>query len=105
MTKKEILVRWLDEPRVRYGSESNMVLGYGDGWEWVKETLNPASTKNATFLKALDFSLGEVRAYLKRKSIKENVTDEDRTLYGMGYREGVRDALASLEKRFKKHNQ
>lgn len=67
MTKKEILVKWLDEPRVKYGSESNMVLGYGDGWEWVKDTLRPASTKNATFLKALEFSLGEVRAYLKKE--------------------------------------
>lgn len=105
MTKKEILVKWLDEPRVKYGSESNMVLGYGDGWEWVKDTLRPASTKNATFLKALEFSLGEVRVYLKKKSIKENVTEEDLTLYGMGYRDGVGDALASLEKRFKKYNQ
>lgn len=99
------MVKWLNEPRVKYGSESNMVLGYGDGWEWVKDTLRPASTKNATFLKALDFSLGEVRSYLKKKSIKENVTDEDRTLYGTGYREGVRDALVAIENRFKKYNQ
>lgn len=105
MTKKEILVKWLDEPRVRYDSESNMVLGYGDGWECVKETLRPASTKNATFLKALDFSLGEVRSYLKRKSVKENITDEDKTVYGTGYRDGVRDALAAIENRFKKYNQ
>lgn len=105
MTKKEILVKWLDEPRVKYGSESNMVLGYGDGWEWVKDTLRPASTKNATFLKALDFSLKEVKSYLKKKSIKENITEEDMTVYGTGYRDGVRDALAAIENRFKKHNQ
>lgn len=99
------MVKWLDEPRVKYGSESNMVLGYGDGWEWVKDTLRPASTKNATFLKALEFSLGEVRAYLKKKSIKENITEEDMTVYGTGYREGVGDALAAIENRFKKCNQ
>lgn len=37
MTKKEILKQWLDEPKVRYGSNSNFTLGYGDGWDWVKD--------------------------------------------------------------------
>lgn len=50
MTKKEILTQWLNEPKVRYGSNSNFTLGYGDGWDWVKETLRPAITKNAMFL-------------------------------------------------------
>ena len=49
MTKKEILKQWLDEPKVRYGSNSNFTLGYGDGWDWCKDTLRPTITKNAMF--------------------------------------------------------
>lgn len=51
MTKKEILKQWLDEPKVRYCGKSNFTLGYGDGWDWVKDTLRPTITKNAMFLR------------------------------------------------------
>ena len=39
MTKKEILKQWLEEPKVKYCSNSNFTLGYGDGWDWVKNVL------------------------------------------------------------------
>ncbi len=39
MTKKEIIKQWLDEPKVRYCGKSNFTLGYGDGWDWVKDVL------------------------------------------------------------------
>lgn len=56
MTKKEILKQWLDEPKVKYCGNSNFTLGYGDGWDWVKDTLRPAISKNAMFLRFLEHS-------------------------------------------------
>lgn len=101
MTKKEILRQWLDEPRVKYGGNSNLTLGYGDGWQWVKDTLRPTITKNAMFLKALGYSFGEIERFLKSKSGKRP-SEEDCTLYAIGYRDGVRDAMLAIKNRFEK---
>lgn len=102
MTKREILRIWLDEPRTRYSSKSNIVLGYGDGWEHVKDTLRPSLGRNATFLIVLGASIKELNAYLVQKSSKKNWQEEDYTLYAHGYRDGVRDALAAISGRFEK---
>lgn len=103
MTKKDILRQWLDEPRVKYGNTSNFTLGYGDGWEWVKDTLRPAITKNAMFLKALGLAFGEVERFLKSKGGKKP-SEEECTLFAVGYRDGVRDAMLAIKNRFEKLN-
>ena len=104
MTKKEILVKWIGEPRVRYCSKSPIVLGYGDGIDWVKDMLRPALTKNATFLNALEFCLREVREFLKSNKEKKKVTKEAFTLYEQGYNDGVSDAMMTLEGRLMRCN-
>lgn len=104
MTKKEILKRWLKEPRVKYGSKSNFVLGYGDGWEWVNDTLRPASTKNATFLSALKFVLAEIDKFLKENGGKRKLTPEECTLYAAGYKDGVADSVKAIRKRLENSN-
>ncbi len=102
MTKKDILRAWLDEPEVRYMSKSNICLGYGDGWRWVKDTLRPTLTKNAMFLRALEQSFNAIEMFLKSKSRKEDLQEEDYTLYAIGYKEGVRDAVKAIKERFDK---
>jgi len=64
MTKKEILKQWLDEPKVKYCGNSNFTLGYGDGWDWVKDTLRPAISKNAMFLRFLEHGFCEIEEFL-----------------------------------------
>ncbi len=102
MTKKEILRAWLEEPEVKYMSESSICLGYGDGWRWVKDTLRPTLTRNAMFLKALEHSFGEIELFLKSKSQKKDLQEEDYTLFAMGYKDGVRDAVKAIKNRFEK---
>lgn len=65
--KKEIIKQWLDEPKVRYCNNSNFTLGYGDGWDWVKDVLRPAITKNAMFLRFLEYGFREIEEFLKSK--------------------------------------
>lgn len=100
MTKKEILKQWIDEPKVRYGSNSNFTLGYGDGWDWVKDTLRPAITKNAMFLRFLENCFREIEEFLKSKTGKPS--EEDCTLYSVGYKDGVNDAMIAIKNRFEK---
>lgn len=50
------MIAWLNEPKAVFGSKSNICLGYGDGWDWVKDTLRPTTTKNAMFLRALEIA-------------------------------------------------
>ena len=100
MTKKEILKQWLDEPKVRYGSNSNFTLGYGDGWDWCKDTLRPTITKNAMFLRFLEHGFREIEEFLKPKS--EKPSEEDCTLYSVGYKDGVKDAMIAIKNRFEK---
>lgn len=100
MTKKEILREWLEEPEVRYMSESSICVGYGDGWRWVKDTLRPTITKSAMFLRALEYSFGEIDSFLKSKSLKKDLQEEDYTLYAMGYKDGVKDAVKAIKTRF-----
>lgn len=100
MTKKEILTQWLNEPKVRYGSNLNFTLGYGDGWDWVKETLRPAITKNAMFLRFLEHGFREIEEFLKSKTGKPS--EEDCSLYSVGYKDGVNDAMIAIKNRFKK---
>lgn len=76
MTKKEILKQWLDEPKVKYCGSSNFTLGYGDGWDWVKDTLRPAISKNAMFLRFLEHSSsGSLLIRLQRLSIQSSGAD------------------------------
>lgn len=76
MTKKEIIKQWLDEPKVRYCNNSNFTLGYGDGWDWVKDVLRPAITKNAMFLRFLEHSSsGSLLIRLQRLSIQSSGAD------------------------------
>lgn len=100
MTKKEILTQWLNEPKGRYGSNSNFTLGYGDGWDWVKETLRPAITKNAMFLRFLEHGFREIEEFLKSKTGKPS--EEDCSLYSVGYKDGVNDAMIAIKNRFEK---
>lgn len=100
MAKKEILRKWLGEPTIEYGSGSSFVLGHHDGWEWVKETLRPVITKNATFLKALDYSFGQIDAFLKQKDGGKALGGH--TLYGVGYEYGVKDATRVIRNRLNK---
>lgn len=100
MTKKEILTQWLNEPKVRYGSNSNFTLGYGDGWDWVKETLRPSITKNAMFLRFLEHGFREIEEFLKSKTGK--LSEEDCSLYSVGYKDGVNDAMIAIKNRFEK---
>lgn len=100
MTKKEILKQWIDEPKVRYDSNSNFTLGYGDGWDWVKDTLRPAITKNAMFLRSLEHCFREIEEFLKSKTGKPS--EEDCTLYSVGYKDGVNDAMIAIKNRFEK---
>lgn len=100
MTKKEILRVWLDEPEVRYMSESSICLGYGDGRRWVKDTLRPTLTKNSMFLRALEQSFNAIEMFLKSKSRKEDLQEEDYTLFAIGYKDGVRDAVKAIKERF-----
>lgn len=100
MTKKEILKQWLDEPKVRYCGKSNFTLGYGDGWDWVKDTLRPTITKNAMFLRLLEQVFREIEEFLKPKS--EKPSEEDCTLYSVGYKDGVKDAMIAIKNRFEK---
>lgn len=104
MTKKEVLKDWLNKPKVRYGTASSFHVGYGDGWDWVKNVLNPSITKNATFQKALDFSFAEIDRWLKAKSEKRKLGAEECTVYFVGYRDGVQDAVDSIRKRISKLN-
>lgn len=104
MTKKDTLIAWLNEPKAVYGSKSNICLGYGDGWDWVKDTLRPTTTKNAMFLRVLEIALSEIERFLKKKSDKKNLSEEDYTLYAIGYKDGVKDALAAIKGRFEKIN-
>lgn len=98
MTKKEILKKWLEEPKVRYGSNSNFTLGYGDGWDWCKDTLRPAITKNAMFLRFLEHSFREIEEFLKSKTGKP--CEENCSLYSVGYKDGVNDAMIAIKNRF-----
>ena len=98
MTKKEIIKQWLDEPKVKYCGSSNFTLGYGDGWDWVKDTLRPAITKNAMFLRFLEHGFCEIEEFLKSKS--EKPSEEDCTLYSVGYKDGVTDAMIAIKNRF-----
>ena len=75
MTKKEILKQWLEEPKVKYCSNSNFTLGYGDGWNWVKNVLRPAITKNAMFLRFLEHGFREIEEFLKSKTGKPSEED------------------------------
>lgn len=100
MTKKEILKKWLEEPKVKYGSNSNFTLGYGDGWDWCKDTLRPAITKNAMFLRFLEHGFREIEEFLKSKS--EKPSEEDCSLYSVGYKDGVKDAMIAIKNRFEK---
>lgn len=100
MTKKEIIKQWLDEPKVRYCGKSNFTLGYGDGWDWVKDVLRPAITKNAMFLRFLEYGFREIEEFLKPKS--EKPSEEDCTLYSVGYKDGVNDAMIAIKNRFEK---
>lgn len=98
MTKKEILKQWLDEPKVRYCSNSNFTLGYGDGWDWCKDTLRPAITKNAMFLRFLEHVFREIEEFLKSKTGKPS--EEDCSLYSVGYKDGGKDAMIAIKNRF-----
>lgn len=98
MTKKEILKQWLDEPKVRYCSNSNFTLGYGDEWDWCKDTLRPAITKNAMFLRFLEHVFREIEEFLKSKTGKPS--EEDCSLYSVGYKDGVKDAMIAIKNRF-----
>ena len=100
MTKKEILKQWLEEPKVKYCSNSNFTLGYGDGWDWVKDTLRPAITKNAMFLRFLEHGIREIEEFLKSKTGK--LSEEDCSLYSVGYKDGVKDAMIAIKNRFEK---
>ena len=91
MTKKEILKKWLEEPKVRYGSNSNFTLGYGDGLDWVKDTLRPAITKNAMFLRFLEHGFREIEEFLKSKTGKPS--EEDCSLYSVGYKDSSSGSL------------
>lgn len=104
MTKKETLIAWLNESKAVFGSKSNICLGYGDGWDWVKDTLRPTTTKNAMFLRALEIAFSEIEGFLKEKSDNKNLKEEDFTLYAVGYKDGVKDALAAIKGRFEKIN-
>lgn len=104
MTKKEILKQWLKEPRAKYESKSSFVLGYGDGWEWVKDTLRPAATKNATFLSALKFAFAETDKFLKENSGKRKLTPEECTVYAVGFKDGVADSIKAIRKRLENSN-
>lgn len=98
MTKKEILKQWLDEPKVKYCGNSNFTLGYGDGWDWVKDVLRSTITKNAMFLRFLEHGFCEIEEFLKSKS--EKPSEEDCTLYSVGYKDGVKDAMIAIKNRF-----
>lgn len=98
MTKKEILKKWLEEPKVRYCGKSNFTLGYGDGWDLVKDTLRPTITKNAMFLRFLEHGFREIEEFLKSKSGKPS--EDDCTLYSVGYKDGVKDAMIAIKNRF-----
>ena len=116
MTKKEILKQWLDEPKVKYCGNSNFTLGYGDGWDWVKDVLRPAITedgwdlvkdvlrpaitKNAMFLRFLEYGFREIEEFLKSKTGKPS--EEDCSLYSVGYKDGVKDAMIAIKNRFEK---
>ena len=100
MTKKEILKQWLDEQKVKYCGNSNFTLGYGDGWDWVKDTLRPAITKNAMFLRFLEHDFREIEEFLKSKTGKPS--EEDCSLYSVGYKDGVKDAMIAIKNRFEK---
>lgn len=100
MTKKEILKQWLEEPKVKYCSNSNSTLGYGDGWDWVKDTLRLAITKNAMFLRFLEHGFREIEEFLKSKTGKPS--EEDCSLYSVGYKDGVKDAMIAIKNRFEK---
>lgn len=41
---------------------------------------------------------------MKEKSDKKNLKEEDFTLYAVGYKDGVKDALAAIKGRFEKIN-
>lgn len=86
MTKKEILKQWLDEPKVKYCGNSNFTLGYGDGWDWVKDVLRPTITKNAMFLRFLEHGFCEIEEFLKSNS--EKPSEEDCTLYSVCWIQG-----------------
>lgn len=98
MTKKEIIKQWLDEPKVRYCNNSSFTLGYGDGWDWVKDVLRPAITKNAMFLRFLEYGFREIEEFLKSKTGKPS--EEDCSLYFVGYKDGVNDAMIAIKNRF-----
>lgn len=98
MTKKEIIKQWLDEPKVRYCNNSNFTLGYGDGWDWVKDVLRQAITKNAMFLRFLEYGFREIEEFLKSKTGKPS--EEDCSLYSVGYKDGVNDAMIAIKNRF-----
>lgn len=100
MTKKEILKQWLEEPKVKYCSNSNFTLGYCDGWDWCKDTLRPAITKNAMFLRFLEHGFREIEEFLKSKTVKPS--EEDCSLYSVGYKDGVKDAMIAIKNRFEK---
>jgi len=100
MTKKEIIKQWLDEPKVRYCNNSNFTLGYGDGWDWVKDVLRPAITKNAMFLRFLEYGFREIEEFLKSKTGKPS--EEDCSLYSVGYKDGVNDSMIAIKNRFEK---
>lgn len=71
MTKKEIIKQWLDEPKVRYCNNSNFTLGYG---------------------------FREIEEFLKSKTGKPS--EEDCSLYSVGYKDGVNDAMIAIKNRF-----
>lgn len=98
------MIAWIAEPRTVFGSKSNFHLGYGDGWEWVKDTLRPTTTKNATFLRFLDVAFREIEVFIKKKSDRKNLMEEDCTLYAVGYKDGVKDALKAIKGRLEKIN-
>lgn len=100
MTKKEILKQWLDEPKVKYCGNSNFTLGYGDGWDWVKDVLRSTITKNAMFLRFLEYGFREIEEFLKSKTGKPS--EEDCSLYSVGYKAGVNDAMIAIKNRFEK---
>lgn len=99
MTKKETLRAWLNEQPCKYSSTSNFHLGYGDGWNWVRDTLKPAITKNAMFLTALDFAFAEIERFMKERKNKEK--KEGNALYTIGFMDGVEDSTKAIKRRLK----
>lgn len=67
-------------------------------WIGVKIPYDQLLRRNAMFIRFLEYGFREIEEFLKSKTVKP--CEEDCTLYSVGYKDGVNDAMIAIKNRF-----